>query len=131
MATWSDLKSYIHNNYKIADERDDMVKLIFETEGLRSQVVIIWRLTLAANGSEWIHIESPIGELGQIDLAAALRTVGNTVVGGLATAGDTLVTFRHSVPLSDLSISEFEQPLHLVIGTADRLEQQFTGGDKF
>lgn len=131
MATWSDLKAYIHNNYKIADERDDMIKLIFETQNLRSQVVIIWRLTLAANGAEWIQIESPFGELGKVDLAGAVRVVGNTVVGGLSLAGDTLVTFRHSVPLSDLSISEFEQPLHLVIGTADRLEQQFTGGDQF
>jgi hypothetical protein len=131
MATWSDLKAYIHNNYKIADERDDMIKLIFETQNLRSQVVIIWRLTLAANGAEWIQIESPFGELGKVDLAAAVRVVGDTVVGGLSLAGGTLVTFRHSVPLADLSISEFEQPLHLVIGTADRLEQQFTGGDQF
>jgi hypothetical protein len=130
MATWSDLKAYVHNRYKVADERDDMMKLIFETDNLRSQVVIIWRLTLAANGSEWIHIESPIGEIGQLDLASLLRTVGNTVVGGLATSGE-LVTFRHSVPLADLSIAEFEQPLHLVIGTADLLEQRYTGGDKF
>jgi hypothetical protein len=131
VATWGDLRAYIHNNYKVADERDDMIKLIFETQNLRSQVVIIWRLTLAANGAEWIQIESPFAEIGSVDLSAAIRAVGNTVVGGLASAGDTLITFRHSVPLADLQIAEFEQPLHLVIGTADRFEQQFTGGDKF
>ena len=131
MATWSDLKQYIHNNYKIADERDDMIKLIFETGGLRSQVVIVWHVQLSGNGEHWIQIESPFGELGSLDLAAALNAVGNTVCGGMSLVGGTLVTFRHSVPLDDINISEFEAPLALVTGTADRLEQQLTGGDKF
>ena len=86
---------------------------------------------LSGNGEHWIQIESPFGELGQVDLSAALQAVGNTVCGGMALAGGTLVTFRHSVPLEDLSINEFEAPLALVTGTADRLEQSLTGGDKF
>jgi hypothetical protein len=131
MATWSDLKTYIHNRYKVANETDDMLRLIFETGNLREQVVLVRRVVLPANGTEWVHIESAIGEIDKLDLVALLRKVGNTVVGGLATAGDSIVTFRHSVPLADLSIAEFEQPLHLVIGTADLLEQQFTGGDRF
>lgn len=131
MATWADLKAYIHNNYKIADERDDMIKLIFDMGGMRSQVVIVWHVQLSGNGEHWVQIESPFGELGSIDLNAALTAVGNTVCGGMALAGGTLVTFRHSVPLDDLSINEFEAPLALVTGTADRLEQALTGGDKF
>jgi hypothetical protein len=131
MATWSDLKQYIHNNYKIADERDDMIKLIFETGGLRSQVVIVWHVQLSGSGEHWIQIESPFGELGSLDLAAALNAVGNTVCGGMSLVGGQLVTFRHSVPLDDINISEFEAPLALVTGTADRLEQALTGGDKF
>ena len=131
MASWPDLKAYIHNNYKIADEREDMIKLIFDVGDMRSQVVIVWHVQLSGNGEHWIQIESPFGELGQVDLAAALQAVGNTVCGGMALAGGTLVTFRHSVPLDDLSINEFEAPLALVTGTADRLEQALTGGDKF
>jgi hypothetical protein len=131
MASWTDLKAYIHNNYKIADEREDMIKLIFDVGGMRSQVVIVWHVQLSGNGEHWVQIESPFGELGNIDLPAALNAVGNTVCGGMALAGGTLVTFRHSVPLDDLSINEFEAPLALVTGTADRLEQQLTGGDKF
>jgi hypothetical protein len=131
MATWTDLKAYIHDHYKIADERDDMIKLIFDMGGMRSQVVIVWHVQLSGNGEHWVQIESPFGELGSVDLNAALTAVGNTVCGGMALAGGTLVTFRHSVPLDDLSINEFEAPLALVTGTADRLEQALTGGDKF
>jgi len=42
-----------------------------------------------------------------------------------------LVTFRHSVPLLNLNINEFESPLALVTETADLLESTFTGGDRF
>jgi hypothetical protein len=131
MASWTDLKQYVHNNYKIADENDDMIKLIFETDGLRSQVVIVRHVQLAGNGQHWVQIESPFGELGSLDLVAALNAVGDTVCGGMSLVGGQIVTFRHSVPLDDVSISEFEAPLHLVINTADRLEKSFTGGDKF
>ncbi len=131
MASWSELKQYINNHYKVADENEDMIKLNFETGGLLSQVVIIWHEQLSGTGEHWIQIESPFGEIGSLDLVAALNAVGNTVCGGMSLVGGSLVTFRHSVPLDDINISEFEAPLHLVIGTADRLEQALTGGDKF
>jgi hypothetical protein len=107
-----------------------MLKLVFELPGLRTQVVLVWHLTLAGSGEEWIQIESPIGEVASIDLGAALDRVGGTVCGGLAKFG-TLLTFRHSVPLGDLSIAEFESPLLLVTSTADNLEQALVGGDQY
>ncbi len=127
--SWNDLVAYVNNNYKIADSGPDMVKLVFETGGMRSQVVILWHLTLPS-GEEWVQIESPFGEFGQVDLGAALQRIGNTVCGGMALAGN-LVTFRHSLPLDNLQINEFESPLQLVTTTADSLEQMFTGGDRF
>ena len=126
-----DLKGYIHNNYKIADERDDVIKLVFDVGGMRSQVVIVWHVQLAGTEEDWIEIESPIGELGQVDLAAALQHVGNTLVGGLALAGGNIVTFRHSVPLDDLASTSSRLRSRWVTGSADRLEQALTGGDKF
>lgn len=130
MTTWNDLVGYVKGNYKIADERPDMLKLIFETGSLRSQVVILWHMTLANSSEEWVQIESPFGELGSLDLTAALQAVGNTVCGGMALFGN-LVTFRHSLPLDNLNINEFESPLALVTTTADQLEKQLTGSDKF
>ena len=130
MTTWNDLTSYVKNHYKISDEQPNMIKLIFETGGMRSQVVILWHMTLANGSEEWVQIESPFGELGSIDLAQALQAVGNTVCGGMALFGN-MVTFRHSLPLENLNINEFESPLALVTATADQLEKNLVGGDKF
>src|SRR5260221_618217 len=77
------------------------IKLVFETGSLRSQVVLIWYLTLNDGKEEWVQIESPFGELGTLDLTRALQEISNTVCGGLALVGN-LVTFRHSLPLENL-----------------------------
>ncbi|MGV9213660.1 hypothetical protein ACTFTM_17540 [Micromonospora sp. RB23] len=130
MATWADLKSYVRSNYKISDEQQDLIKLVFETGNLRSQVVLLWHVTLADGSEEWVQIESPFGELRSVNVAQALREIGDTVCGGMSAVGD-MVTFRHAVPLLNLNINEFESPLALVTSTADRLEQLLTGADRY
>jgi hypothetical protein len=37
--------------------------------------------------------------------------------------------FRHSVPLDDAATSGFERSFHLVVDTADQLEEHVTGAD--
>ncbi|MFG2052825.1 hypothetical protein ACGFI9_02240 [Micromonospora sp. NPDC048930] len=130
MATWADLMSYVRSNYRIAEERPNLIKLVFETGNLRSQAVLLWHLTLADGEEEWVQIESSFGELGSVNLARALEEVGNTVCGGMAVVGD-LLTFRHAVPLLNLNINEFERPLALVTSTADNLERVLTGADRY
>jgi hypothetical protein len=130
MASWIELKDYVRANYKIADEQPNMVKMIFQTGGLRSQLVLLVRQALMDGAEEWVRIESPFGEADKVDLRRALQQVGETVCGGAGMVGDVL-TIRHAVPLINLDINEFERPLHLVTSTADRLERELVGGDAF
>ena len=130
MATWSALKEYVRSHYKISDEKPDSLKLVFDVGELRSQVVFLWRISLLDGEEDWVQIESPFGRLDAINLRAAIDSMGKVVCGGIAGLGE-LVTVRHSVPLLNLDINEFERPLILVTNTADRLERQFQGGDEF
>lgn len=130
MATWSALTEYVRSHYKISDEKPGSLKLVFDLGNLRSQVVFLWRMTLDEGTEDWVQIESPFGRLDSINLRGAIDAMGETVCGGIAALGE-FVTVRHSVPLLNLDINEFERPLALVTGTADRLEQQFQGGDQF
>jgi len=129
MATWQDVIGYVRANYKVAEEGQGRMKLIFETGNLRTQVVLLWRQTLGDGGEEWLQIESPFGDINAVNMPAAVRAVGQTVCGGIASFGD-FVTIRHSLPLDNLNINEFERPLALVTNTADQFEQMFTGGDR-
>jgi len=136
MANWRDVIGYLRSSYKIADEiRNDSgeitaLKLIFNTGDGRSQVVLVGRETLNDGQEEWLSIESPFARIDGVDLRAVVKEAGNKVCGGLGVVGD-LLTFKHSAPLANLDNNELERPLHLVIGTADRLEHQFAGGDTF
>lgn len=131
MASWSDLLSYVRSHYTVAEEQSGWVKMIFDVGDLRSQVVFLQRHALMEGAEEWLVIESPFGELGQIDLPRVLAEVGQTVVGGMALVAGHILTVRHAVPLENLNINEFERPLALVTTTADRLERHFVGGDEY
>jgi hypothetical protein len=128
MASWLQLKQYIHSTYKVSEDIGDGIKLLFETTDGRSQLVFLTRQILLDGAEDWVLIESPFGELGRVDLAAAVTEVGNLVCGGIAASGK-FVTLRHAVRLPDLDLAEFERPLVLVTVWADRLEAAFTGGD--
>jgi hypothetical protein len=130
MTTWNSVVEYVRSNYKIADEGPDKIKLIFEVGDMRTQVVFLWRETLANGAEEWLQIESPVGKADKMDLRAVLEEVGNKVCGGAALI-DGHLFIRQSMPLANLDINEFERPLALITSTADRLEHQFVGGDEF
>ncbi len=130
MTTWQDLTTYVRSNYKIADEATDLIKLIFETSGLRSQMVLLTRQALMGGDEEWVQMSSPVASLGSVNLEAFLREAGNIVCGGAALDGDFLV-IQHAAPRINLDINEFERPLGLVTSTADSLEKKLVGSDRF
>jgi len=130
MASWNDLAAYVRSHYKVASEEPGMMKLVFEVAELRSQVVFLWSVTPTNSDEEWVQIESPIGQFSSIDVVRAVQEAGSILCGGIASVGD-MVTFRHSVPLLNLNINEFERPLAVVTTMADRLEKLLTGRDDY
>ena len=135
MAEWGDLVAYIRQEYRVVrDEPDEIrIRLIFgddpNTEQ-RAQIMVIAREILDQQ-EDWVQIATPFARHDEVDLLDVLTEVGNsTVVGGLAVMGDHLV-LRHSLPLIHLDINEFIDPLELVAGAAELLEQQFTGRDDY
>ena len=130
MANWPALLTYVRQNYKIAEDSDTILKLIFNTDNLRSQVVFISRSERGDSGEEWVLLQSPIGPASAVDLKRAASLAEDYICGGLVIAFD-MVLLRHSMPLDDLSISEFEQPLRVVVNGADQIESQLSTTDTY
>lgn len=130
MASWGQLVDFVRKNYRVDEQTDRMLRFEFSIgdNGERSQVVFVWHTP--TDGEEWIQIESPIGELGKINLRELLELVEKKVVGGIA-ALDGHAVLRDAVPLADMSVEEFESPFRLVTVTADHLERQLTGVDQY
>src|SRR4051794_18636294 len=83
MATWNQLKAYIHSNYKATDVSPRAIEMLFSATGGRSQVVYVSSLE-GPQGESWASIDSAIGRQDSIDILLALRMVEDVVCGGLA-----------------------------------------------
>jgi hypothetical protein len=130
MATWNDLVQFVRTEYQVVSMQPDEIRVELEFEDERSQVMIIVREILDRR-YEWVQIATPIGLARNVDLYALLTRMGNTTVAcGAVIMGDHVV-LRHSLPLENLDINEFVDPLQLIAGAADELESEFFGGDNY
>lgn len=135
MSTWADLAGYVRDEYEVLSEGEGEIRILFGFEHFdeddeRTQVVILVREVLDEK-HEWVQIATPIGKAADVDLAALLTEIGHsTIACGAAIMGEHVV-LRHSLPLSTLDLHEFTEPLQLLAGTGDQLEEMFFGGDQY
>jgi hypothetical protein len=137
VATWAELVAFMRIEYEVIAEETDEIRILIryladeeDERGGRTQMVVVVREVLDRR-EEWVQIASPFARVHDVDLRTVLEEVGNTtVVGGVAIVGEYVV-FRHSLPLVNLDINEFVDPLVLVTGSAERLERHFVGRDEF
>lgn len=135
MATWGDLAQYVREHYEVLSEHDDEIRILFDfqeynEEDERTQVVILAREVLDEK-HEWVQIATPVGLVEKADLPALLAEIGHsTIACGAAIMGEHVV-LRHSLPIQTLDIHEFVDPLSLLAGTADQIEEMFFGGDNY
>jgi len=127
VAGWDDLVSYVRVRYEVMRQADDELWFNLPTTGDRTQLVVVRRVT-GTDGEPWAQIASPICKVGDAQLDELLSLAAESVVGGVV-AMDGVAMFRHSVPLDDSATSGFERSFHLVVDTADKLEEHVTGDD--
>ena len=137
MATWAELVGFIKTEYEVVGDDPDEIRILLryltddeDEKSGRTQVVVVAREVLDRR-EDWVLIASPFARVQDVDLRTVLAEVGNsTVVGGVVIVGEYLV-LRHSLPLVNLDINEFVDPLELLTGSAEMLERQFVGRDEF
>ncbi|MGB3444174.1 MAG: hypothetical protein WBA97_36005 [Actinophytocola sp.] len=136
MADWGDLVAYIRHSYDVIRYEPDEVRIRVsfakeEDDILGRRQIMVVAHEILDQKEDWVQIATPFARVEQVDLREVLAEVGNTiVVGGVAAMGDYLV-LRHSLPLINLDINEFTDPLHLVASAAEQLEHRFTGRDEY
>ncbi|QJY45787.1 hypothetical protein [Pseudonocardia broussonetiae] len=128
MASWDDLGSFVRVRYEIMRQREGELWFNLPTTGERTQIVAV-RLVTGEDHHPWAQITSPVGRIGQIDLALALERAAAPVTGGLVVENG-LVLFRHSIPLLDTALDGFDRSFRLVVDVADAMEHELTGADE-
>lgn len=128
MASWDDLGVFVRVRYEIMRQREGELWFNLPTTGERTQIVAV-RLVTGEDHHPWAQITSPVGRVGQIDLALALERAAAPVTGGLVVENG-LVLFRHSIPLHDTALDGFDRSFRLVVDVADAMEHELTGADE-
>jgi hypothetical protein len=130
VATWQDLVDFVQSEYEVVERRDDELRILIEYEEQRSQVVIVGR-DLLDEREDWVQVASVCALANDVDLRRLLEEIARVcVLGGAVIMGEHVV-LRHSLPLRNLDINEFTDPLNFVAETADYLEEMFAGGDGY
>jgi hypothetical protein len=136
LADWGDLVSYIRYSYDVIQYKPDEVRIRVsfaeDDEDIlgRRQIMVVAHEILDRR-EDWVQIATPFARVEQVNLHEVLTEAGNTtVVGGVVLMGDYVV-LRHSLPLINLDINEFTDPLQLVASAAEVLERRFTGRDDY
>ncbi|HEY7594634.1 MAG TPA: hypothetical protein VH969_15895 [Actinophytocola sp.] len=136
MADWGDLVAYIRLSYDVIRFEPDEVRIrvsfVKDQDDIlgRRQIMVVAHEVLDQK-EDWVQIATPFAMVDQVDLREVLTEVGDTtVVGGVVVMGDYVV-LRHSLPLINLDINEFTDPLDLVASAAEDLERRFTGRDEY
>jgi hypothetical protein len=130
MSDWNALRHYIKTEYKVDSDEGDLLKLIFQFEDGRNQLVIVEKAGEVGN-SEWALISTAVCEEGDIDPRDALVKSSEMIVGGLALIDGGPVIYRHSIRLADLDPDEFDEPLKVAAALGDRLEGELSAADNY
>lgn len=128
MTTWAEVKTYVHNKYKVEDVNEELMRLIFNLQNGRTQLVYIHHSF--NESAQWIRINSPIGKVADLNVASAARIASEKIVGGIIIIGD-FVYLTNAMPLENLDGNEVDEPLGRVMSTADEMERNLVGGDAF
>ncbi|SHJ22940.1 hypothetical protein SAMN02745244_02007 [Tessaracoccus bendigoensis DSM 12906] len=118
MASWEELREFMHSNWSVRDLDERHLQLVFELPSRRAQTVLIEH---ASNDeTDWVKFKSPIGELTEIDLWTAGEKLAQKVVGGLIVE-DEYVVVTNALPLSSLGGNEVVETMMRVTMIADEL----------
>ena len=128
MATWSDVQTYLRQRYILAEDTPQLVALDFECTGGRAQRILI--SAFSALGKHWLLLRSRVCERHLLDPEEALRRNAVFAVGYLALS-EGFYEVVYTVQLDTLEIDELEIPLKALTDTADELELELTGMDRW
>jgi ABC-type taurine transport system ATPase subunit len=120
MATKDETLQYISDNYPIESLSEDALKIVFELEGGRTQVV--YAIVLES----LLLVDSPFAALDDINANIAFKLAEESFFG--IRRSEDFYFVRHVIPLADVDASEIDLGLGLVAQTADTLES-VVGGD--
>lgn len=128
MASWNDVRKHLRTRFRLAVDEPNLVAVDFECAAGRAQRVLV--SAFEALGKGWVLFRSRVCEQARLDPVEALRRNAGFAVGFLSLA-EGHYEVCYTAQLDTLDIDELELPLLALSDTADALERELTGVDRW
>ena len=113
----------------LSKDEDKWFSLVFAYATNRSPLVV--GRTFAAFNQPWIEVSSRICKEEEMSPRVALKKNWDFAVGAIALDEQGFYMMVHRTPLANMDPDEFELPLGAICRTADDLERNYAGADKY
>lgn len=123
MATWTQVKQFLYQNYAVQSDDGDMMTLVIGVTDNRTQLVSVMM------GDSIIIINSPVASVGEVTPERVLAATEGCLLGVKRLAGMYMVSAV--APVEDMNEEELNTPLLYAALTADGLERTLGIGDKY
>ena len=129
MASWNALREHMRVNYKLKDDRDDVISMVWSYDDGRHQKIILRRYQ--AFDREMVELKSAFASAAELDPRELLRRNAELPLATIAQAGDVYLVVYNTF-LAHLNFDDFALYLARVADVADTLEAEFgKGSDRF
>jgi hypothetical protein len=128
MPSWTELKEYARSKYNLSDDEEESFSITREFDGGRTQLISVDHFT--AFDKDWIEFRTYVCKGSEMSPKVALKKNDRFVIGALALDDDGDYCMLYSVPLDTMDPEEFELPLRVLAGVADKLEEDYSGEDE-
>jgi hypothetical protein len=130
MPTWQEIQQYARTKYRLQNDDEHRFSLVFAYGDGRTQLITVRHIS--GFGKEWCEFRSAVCNESEMSPKVALRKNSDEfVLGALSIDSEGDYIFSYSACLDTMDLEEFELPLHAVAVTADELEKNYSGSDKF
>lgn len=124
---WDSVKDYISSNFTAEyDEQFDILKLEFEVEENRTQLVMVGMI------DSQLTIFSYIGDINKKDLQSAMSELSNMLVSARIIRDEQgHYLLQYIGDISEINAEKLHKLLQAIAVGADYFEQKYVGGDTF
>lgn len=128
MTTWSDVQRHMRGSYRLQDDQQDMMSMVWSYDDGRAQKIIVRRYKDADRSM--VEFKSAFARKGDVDPMTLLEDNAKLPLATIALSGDVYLVIYNAL-LDHLHLQDFEFILSRVAALADALEEKYLRKDEF
>ncbi|MBT3219527.1 MAG: hypothetical protein HN348_10580 [Proteobacteria bacterium] len=128
MPSWADVQKHMRRKYRLENDQDDMLSMVWSYDDGRSQKIIVRRYK--ALGRAMLEFKSAFARKGNVEAVDMLRENSKLPLATISLSGEVYLIIYNAL-LQNMHFDDFDFILSRVAAVADTLEEKYLRVDEF